>query len=905
MRQAVRKKDGGRGITCMQMILLLTWGVFLQLAPLPDAVAAVAGKITIEGLSSAGPGEFLDIFGLREGQTFGAEEVRTGIKRAFLKGIFEDISVKVADGDPADVTITVREKDFIRKIIVQGDFQVPAKTIRRHLIFSEDQIMRYDLLGQAEEGLSRELADYGYPWTKISFRTEKTRTPYRVDLVVTVDTGVSQKIRKVIIPGADEDIAGQLSISPGDIFDHSGIRKKLQKLKGYLKTQGYLNPSAGPYSFENGELTIPVDPGRKVVVSFEGNSALSEKRLRKAITFLEIGSLNDEAVAESVDRMLDAYHSDGYPNAQVAPVLVTDERSIEITYFIFEGERVKVGSVVFSGSSLPAKSLKEVISLKEKGYYNPDQLERDREALKEFYSALGFLEMEVRPAEVSIDDGNLLAAIRFTIEEGQRTEIAEIDIAGADPVIRDRLSSVIGIKAGDPYNEVDISDARFRILDHYSTLGYTNIDVEVDRTVENYRAKVRFEVIEGPKKIMGKSIVTGNMKTKYGVIRRELDVREGEPFNFHTLAGIRQRLYKLGLFTDVDIEVISLEKERNDLLIRLKEGSPGTFEFGFGFAEYEKLRGFAEVRYRNLWGMHRQGLVRTELSSLEQRYILQYQEPWFLGRRLPFRAFFLYENRKEINTSSKETRFKLKRYTVSAGVEKKFSDSVKGELFYELSYVNTSDVLPDVILTKEDTGSLAISGIRPGLIYDTRDSPIEPRKGILASISLKLASPLLLSETHFAKLVMYGSTFHALTRRMTLALSLRGGVAYGFGGTDELPLVERFFLGGRSTVRGYEQDTLGPKGADNNPTGGNAFLMGNLELRTALGKGFGVVPFLDAGNVWVKPADFRVSDIRYTAGIGLRYETPVGPLRIDYGLKLNKEARESRGSVHFSIGHAF
>jgi len=140
---------------------------------------------------------------------------------------------------------------------------------------------------------------------------------------------------------------------------------------------------------------------------------------------------------------------------------------------------------------------------------------------------------------------------------------------------------------------------------------------------------------------------------------------------------------------------------------------------------------------------------------------------------------------------------------------------------------------------------------------------------------------------------------------MTLALSLRGGVAYGFGGTDELPLVERFFLGGRSTVRGYEQDTLGPKGADNNPTGGNAFLMGNLELRTAVGKGIGIVPFLDAGNVWVKPADFRISDIRYTAGLGLRYETPVGPLRIDYGVKLNKEERESRGAVHFSIGHAF
>ena len=142
-------------------------------------------------------------------------------------------------------------------------------------------------------------------------------------------------------------------------------------------------------------------------------------------------------------------------------------------------------------------------------------------------------------------------------------------------------------------------------------------------------------------------------------------------------------------------------------------------------------------------------------------------------------------------------------------------------------------------------------------------------------------------------------------RGIVLAASLRGGIAQGYLKTDELPIVERFFLGGRTTVRGYEQDTLGPKGSDGNPTGGNVFLMENLEIRTSLGKGLGIVAFLDGGNVWLKVADIKPLDFKFTTGLGLRYNTPVGPIRVDYGHKLQREKGESSGELHFSIGHAF
>ena len=139
---------------------------------------------------------------------------------------------------------------------------------------------------------------------------------------------------------------------------------------------------------------------------------------------------------------------------------------------------------------------------------------------------------------------------------------------------------------------------------------------------------------------------------------------------------------------------------------------------------------------------------------------------------------------------------------------------------------------------------------------------------------------------------------------MVLALAIRGGAAFSFDSTKELPLVERFFLGGRTTVRGFNNDSLGPKGVNNTPTGGNVFALGNSELRLSLGRGFGLVTFLDSGNVW-KLVDDVGTKVRYTAGAGLRYKTPVGPVRIDYGHKLDREPGESQGEVHFSFGHAF
>ena len=887
------------------ILILFVVGLLGEAIVPQRAEAAIVGDITIHGLHSINETEMLDMLGIQKGHPLDAAAVRAGIKRAFLKDIFEDIAVDVSDNEPADVVIRVKEKVFVRKIVVRGEYAVAKKLIEDLFPVKEGQVMRNDLMDQSIGVLKEKLAYYGFPRSTVTLKTEMTAHPYKVDMVVDVETGPPLIMEDIRISGEGQGMKDYLRISSGDVYNQKKLQDELRRLRERLKKEGYYGPSVGPYTYRGGILDISINPGRRLEVQFEGNNALSEKRLAGERTFFETETVNAEMIDESVSKMLSVYHQEGYPFAQVAPVINEDDKNTRITFFIFEGNRIKTRSISFFGTAIPVQILKEVMSMKEGTPYNPDLIENDRAVLKEFYAALGYLDTLIKDIQVTIDKEQESADIVVDLDEGARTLISAIEIAGADAEIRGDLEQTLNIKVGDPYNEVDIHDARFRILDFYAGRGYTHIDVAIERTISDKGVAVRFVVTEGRKTLIGRMIISGNKKTRYEAIRRELTLKEGQPYSFRTLSQERQRLYKMGLFTDVDVEPVDVAEDVRDVLIRVTEGNAGSVEFGFGVADYEKFRAFVEMSYRNLWGMNRQVLLHADVSSLQRRAFAQYHDPWFFGSTLPFRALLLFEDKEEITIPGGDVRYKLKRISASAGVEKKLKDRIKLEFFYEFSLNNTTDVSPDVVLSKEDVGTVAISGIKPSLVYDSRDNPFDPSKGIIAGINAKWATPLLLSESNFVKFTVFGSLFERLNKRMIAAMTTSIGLAYGLGDTQELPIVERYFLGGRSSVRGYAQDTLGPKGEDGDPTGGNAFFMASAELRTSVGWGFSIVPFVDCGNVWIDAKEFSLGDLRYTAGLGLRYASPVGPLRIDYGFKLNREEGESSGELHFSIGQAF
>jgi len=867
-----------------------------------DANASVVGKIEINGLYSIDKEELLYLLDINPGEPIDQEHIRLGIKRAFLKGIFEDISVETPGDEKTDIVINIRERDFIEDIFLEGDYALSKRRVKQLFPLKEDQVLLCDMLDRALKKLRHEIALRGFPHASVHAETVALKKPHRVKILLTLNTGEPLRIQTI---KTDAEAKQAMKLSEGDIYDQTILSKDLERIKQYYKKKAYYNPQVGKYTFTDGVLEIPVHPGKRLNISVIDNSALSTKAILKEMPFFELESFSDDIVEEAVFRIVSLYHQKGYPFAQVAPVVSVTDEHVDLHFFIYEGQKVKTGKISFIGTSLPEEDLKEVLSLKEGKLYNALLPDTDREKLRNFFVVLGYLSALVEDFRIAYHEDSNTVDIEIIIHEGPKTEIERVNIIGTQHIPEEEIREVLHIKPGDVYNEVDIINARYRVIDLYNTSGFLRTTVTIESEIKEHKAAVTFKIQEGAETVFGKTIVAGNYRTRYRVVERELHDKENMPYDYRILTKDRRKLYRLGLFTDVDMEALDRYDHKKDVLLAVQEGNPGLAELSLGYATYERFRGVLDLSYKNLWGKNIQPSLRLDMSYLAQRFLLQYYDPWFLDKQLRFKTFVLFENKEEINIDTRETLYKLKRYAGSAGVEKDISDTVLTKLYYEFSFVNTYDVQPDVVLSKEDVGTLFISGIVPWVLYDTRDNLFEPQKGIFAGMSLKFTSPIFLSESDFLKFMFFGNYYHSLSKRFVVAASFRGGLAKGYNDTQELPLVERFFLGGRTTVRGYEQDMLGPKGDDGNPTGGNAFLMQNLELRASLGKGIGLVAFLDGGNVWVDVKDINLKGWKFSPGIGLRYKTPVGPLRLDYGYKLDREPGESRGAFHFAIGHAF
>ncbi len=870
--------------------------------------------IEVEGLTRIKKEELIDIICFHDGIPLDRDMLREGIKRAFKKGIFLDITA-VADKykDGVKLTYIVKEIPIIKKIKIHGNRELSKRKIRRAFLFKKGDYFREDLLEKARTELQYFYYKKGFPYTTVEIETSSRPGSGEIVTDVVINEGQPLVIEKVSIP---EEFQNRIKISKGDYYDTDVVDKDIERLKKYLKKHKHIRPVVGPYKFKDGELSIPVDPGPKLEIVFKGKKVFSAKRLLKEVPFLENEEVSEVLLKETIDRIRRLYQREGYYHAQISGGIERENGLVRVIFLIFTGKRVMLREIKFDGVTISIEALKDVLPFSENRIYNRDILDAGKDAVINFYRALGFLYADVTDIREEFLQDETELNLVYEIEQGPRITIQQINIAGNNAVSTSEIERVLQIENDDPYNEIDIGDARYRILSVYSRLGYINAEVEIDSKVENKTALITFNIRENDLFVFGKVIIRGNEKTKRKIIWRELTIKEGEPYNYEAIFKTRQRLYNLGIFSEIKIEPIETSDlgryaedrdtgHKQDIFIDLKEGRPGAIEFGAGYGDYERLRGFIDISYSNLGGYNRLIGLRAELSSIEERYILNFREPWLFNKpELPLTVTLTKEDIRSINLDTKEVLYKLDRLSFMASVDKKYSEHLKGILSYEYSIVETFDVKPGIILSKEDTGTLGISSISPSLYHDTRDNPFDPTSGSLKGIVLKYASHLLLSDIEFIKVVAQSSWYFELRKGLVFAFALKGGIAEGFEDKAELPIIERFFLGGRTTVRGFKQDTLGPKGVTDNPTGGNIFALTNAELRISLGKGFGIVAFVDGGNVWTKISDMD-SELRYTTGGGLRYNTPVGPLRLDYGHKIDQKEGESAGELHFSFGHAF
>lgn len=779
-------------------------------------------------------------------------------------------------------------------------------------------------------------------------------------------------------------------------FTQPTVQKGIERLRRHYQRADHLQATIRiatqkfvPES-DRVNLVLEINPGPRVEVAVSG-AKLTRKQLRRYVPIYEEGTIDRDLLAEGARNLRDFFQTNGYFEAEVDYDQQQEEKgAIPVEFQVTLGEHHEFVKLDITGNRyFDRATLRERMFLQPKnlqlrwGRYSQSLLRNDIATIEELYRANGFLSIKV---DSRVEDHDYLGkkgdiAVFLTIVEGPQTFVSKLQIAGNRAISTRDLLERISSAEGQPYSETNLASDRDQILAYYFNEGFSDASLEtrVAPGAEPNRVELEYTIQEGPRQFVNKVIVDGYQKTREYVIDRQLRIHGGQAVSQDAMIESQRRLYDLGIFSKVDMAIQNKDGEEpfRNVLFELEEARRWTIGFGggaeiarFGGGQFDLqspagATGFSprvsvEVNRLNMLGRANTLSLRTRFSTLQKRGVLSYQAPEWRGKeRLTLTYSSLYDQSRNVNTFS-ATR-------LEGALQLQHRISKPTSLFYRYSYRRVS----------VDENSLAISPllipllsqpVRVGLLsvsayQDRRDDPVDAKRGIYNSIDLGVASFYTGSGASFSRLLMQNSTYRPLTKRIVLARTTQFGALTPFGRlrrvgdrqTREIPLPERFFSGGSNTQRGFPINQAGPRDLTTGfPIGGNGLFLNSVELRFPLrGENIGGVLFHDAGNVYSQPQNlsFRVHqrpaqrgpDDRVTnedfdymvhaVGFGVRYRTPIGPVRIDLAYSINSprfvgfrgtrdellacgrpvnpppcatsEQRISRFQFHFSLGQTF
>lgn len=922
----MERSEFPRLLLAAALLLFLRGSADAAETPTPAPPGPVVSSVSFQ-VSSPFLISYVELTGLikvRPGDRLTREGVRASIRGLYEKSIFREVSALTREtGGKVDLLFFLRPFPLVAEIDVEG-----AKRFTHAQIISASRLKRGAPVGEkdlsaAEEGVRAFLTRRGFTRGTASVSVSCNVENGGGKVLVTIFEGEPGTVGNLRFPGATrfttEEMSRFLGAEEGEPFDFRRWDKGLSRLRSEYKREGFLTvhlTETVERCEPSSDLLCPVvqvEEGPRYDVRWEGVAAYTPDRLAEVA-----GLRGDEEISEGAlvrdmrERLVAFYRGRGYllfeatvtveePSAGRTPLIVA----------VVEGKRGYIKDVRFSGNrGLSEKTLHRQMTTRGRGVfhwitksgeYSDEAWNDDMNAVVGLYQKSGYARMKILGVDDEWDDrGGIVKTIR--VEEGPRYRVPEIDFTGNDHFLRSELLGVITNKVGGYLDYPGAEADQEAVAMHYRDSGY--LDVRVDSEVRfegDATAMLRFAIVEGPRYRLGNIVVRGTLLTEAAAILRENPIAPGGTAGEKDLLRFQRAVYATGLYKSVRLQRVKRPEEGIlDLVIEVEETLFFEVEYGGGWGTDTGIRGLVGAREKNLDGFGRSVSVEAIVSQKEERLIGDLREPWIFGNRWKWEGGLtgMYQKAERIS-------FDLRKASVVASITRKVLERSSVALQYELSRDEVSNVAPGAVLSPEDRGFATIAAVRALAVLDFRDDPFNPKKGTLLSGSVELATLPLGSSVDYWKLSVQGSFYFSVFRNSTVVLSGRGGTARALWGTQEVPIQKRFFLGGRTTVRGFEEEELGAKAADGTPTGGDMMVNLNTELRVPLrGRLIGAV-FVDAGSVWFARDPVNDFDLRETSGLGLRYLTPVGPIGIDYAWKLDRREGESASEWHFTIGAVF
>ncbi|HUP03013.1 MAG TPA: POTRA domain-containing protein [Bryobacteraceae bacterium] len=900
------------------------------------------------------PAELSALLPLRLQAPLRAADIHDSIQRLFATGRYADIQVDVTPvGDGVAVTFLTTNAWFVGDVSVSGAVDSPpnaaqlanASRLDLGAPFSESRLQ--DALN-SQRALLESNGLYGAKITpSLDYKTDAAFE--QVNIRFDVESGR----RAVFGPPVFQ---GDLKMDPAKVtaatkfrrwLIHTwkpvtqtrlrngmgGVRRLYQKADRY---EASVTLDSLPYDSNTNRATptFRIDAGPRIRLNAVG-AKLSRKELQTYVPVFQEHSVDHDLLTEGARRLTDYLQSQGYFDAQVqyARQPTAGDMAV-IDYQIDAGDRHKLTHIGISGNKyFDAETIRERMLLRTAsflqfphGRYSASLLSRDEASIVSLYQSNGFRDVKVTHRIVDTYRGRRdTIAVFLDIEEGPQYLVGSLQVDGMEHVDRSTVLGQLSSVTGQPFSEANIAADRDVILARYFAQGFPGATFEWSMTpgAQANRVDVRYRINEGQPQFVRQVVVTGLRLTRPALVDRSLELQPGDPLSPTAIGDTQRRLYDLGVFAKVDAAIQDPDGDTTSkyVLYDLEEARPYSVAAGFG-AQLGRIggcdtcldapagtTGFSprvsfDVTRSNLWGVAHSVSLRTRVSTIDQRAILTYSWPRFLRRdslNLSFTSLFEYS--KDVVT------FNSKREEASAQVSQRLSKTFT--LLYRFTYrqVAVSDLKVTQFLIGQLSQPVRVGMPSLNLVQDRRDDPIEPHRGVYSTLDVGLSERIFGSQRSFLRVLARNSSYYPLGKKLVLARNTELGVIHALNYEcppgdsacvlNSIPLPERFFGGGGTSMRGFAENQAGQRDTGSGfPLGGTALLFNQTELRFPLfGSDIGGVLFHDFGNIFssLNGFSFRtgqngLQDFNYmvhAVGLGLRYKTPVGPVRADLAYVVN------------------
>ncbi|GBC63079.1 outer membrane protein assembly factor BamA [Desulfonema ishimotonii] len=925
------------------LLILACWGSWTVAGySLADSRAAepLIGEIVIDIADMPGDTAPLaetarGLIYLKAGDRFSAEKFQHSLEALKQSGIFRAIDIPDPDWDRPEITLTFRLTPFrrIRDIRISGAFPLFEKEVLNAMTFYTGDVLVAEKLADQEKNIARLFINEGYvaPEVSVTAKEDPADGHYVVD--VEIGKGDFYRIERVGIRGNRAFSAARLKMRlstwkssrlPAGMsrFIQKELDRDTRNLTEFYRKKGYADVVVRPMTEKDrNRKTVSVffivEEGPRYKISFEGHKAFWRFTLKKDLVLARRGNKGDMGLRKSIRNIRERYHRAGYLSARVKTEeeMSDDQRVRKIRLIIDEGPQSVVGSVAIEGNEafdderIGKQMLTRLPGVIGDGEFVPEVLEEDKGAISALYLKQGYTETRVTDRVRIRDDeaeNKKRAAVSLTIGEGVQTRTEAVSFQGLSVLSQADALDGIALKPGEPFRKYMVRSDENTLAAMISEKGYPHVRVTgaVAFSPDKSGATLTYTVDEGPYVEMGEVFVTGNFRTRRQIFLNETELEPGAPFSLIRMLEAQRNIRNISALDTANFKTLGLKEEadRVNLLVEAEEKKPYYFQIGGGYDTAREFFINSAVGDHNLFGLNRDAWICGEYSQIGYRAEAGITEPRFMGTRISSTTSAFAEEKEEFNKD-----FGIRTMGASQVFSRKFRKYFDASLSFRYEYREQYRTDPDKAIPagdedKYDPRSILVT--TPSLRYNSTDSFIRPRKGLYALAAVDISKGLGDTLDDFFKYRFEGRYYYTPLERLTLALRGRYGYIDPFSSASNIPDDQLFFLGGTADVRGFDENKLRFDDAGD-PLGGRTEILGSLEARFDLGMNFELAAFYDVGSIRNTLLNEGADDFRSSAGLGLRYITPIGPIGFLYGWKLDKEPGESGGKLHFTLGYTF